>query len=320
MKPILKFTACVLLTAIIVFASCRKHDQLIPDKPPVAKAGADQSITLPTDSVTLDGSASTDDKKISRYQWLKSSGPVSLNIVNASAIKTVVKNLVQGVYQFELKVTDDHGLSEKDTVMINVEPAGTPNRPPVANAGVDQTINLPNNRVSLDGSGSTDPDGTVTSYAWTKINGPNQYTIVNAAAVFTAVNNLSAGIYSFRLFVTDSKGATDDDTMMVNVNPPPPLTNVQLIPFATLSQERYDVAIATAGNKLVIAGGIISDGYSDPMSTRVDLYYMSTHTWSTAELSQARSSIVATTIGKKIFFAGGIIAWGSIFDPPVVSS
>jgi hypothetical protein len=58
--------------------------------PPVANAGADQTIILPTNSVTVDGSASTDpDNNISTYQWTKISGPSSFNIVNANAVQTV---------------------------------------------------------------------------------------------------------------------------------------------------------------------------------------------------------------------------------------
>ena len=54
----------------------------------------------------------------------------------------------------------------KKVPLVEVTPA---NRPPVANAGPDQTIILPVNSVTLDGSASTDPDGTITSYKWAKI-------------------------------------------------------------------------------------------------------------------------------------------------------
>src|SRR5262245_580262 len=53
-------------------------------------------------------------------------------------------------------------------------------RPPVANAGSDQTIILPLNTVALDGSGSTDPNNDISSYLWTKISGPSSFTIANA--------------------------------------------------------------------------------------------------------------------------------------------
>jgi hypothetical protein len=54
------------------------------------------------------------------------------------------------------------------------------NRPPVANAGADQTVTLPTNTVNLDGSASADPDNNITNYAWTKISGPPSFNIANA--------------------------------------------------------------------------------------------------------------------------------------------
>jgi K319L-like, PKD domain/WD40-like Beta Propeller Repeat len=100
------------------------------NRPPVANAGADQVITLPSNSVNLNGSASTDpNNNISSYLWTKISGPSSFNIADANAVQTQVTNLVEGVYQFELKVTDAGGLFDKDitqvTVMMNQLPPCT---------------------------------------------------------------------------------------------------------------------------------------------------------------------------------------------------
>ncbi len=52
------------------------------------------------------------------------------------------------------------------------------NQPPVANAGTDQISTLPKDSVMLDGSASTDPDGTITLYKWTKIAGPVSSNII----------------------------------------------------------------------------------------------------------------------------------------------
>ena len=119
MKLILKFAVYIFLIGIIVFASCRKRDQL--DKPPVAIAGADQSINHPLDSVELQGSGTDADGTIMNYNWTKVSGPSQFTIVNPNAAITKVKNLVQGVYEFELKVTDNGWFSARDTVVITVD-------------------------------------------------------------------------------------------------------------------------------------------------------------------------------------------------------
>jgi len=53
----------------------------------MAIAGPDEIITLLTDSISLDGSASNDpDEAISKWLWTKISGPASFNIVNASSV------------------------------------------------------------------------------------------------------------------------------------------------------------------------------------------------------------------------------------------
>ena len=91
------------------------------NQPPVANAGADTTITLPANTVTLNGSASADpDNNISNFLWTRISGPSSFNIMNANSIQTLVINLAAGTYLFELRLTDASGLMAKDTVQINV--------------------------------------------------------------------------------------------------------------------------------------------------------------------------------------------------------
>lgn len=53
----------------------------------------------------------------------------------------------------------------------------TNNQPPVAMAGFDQTITLPDDSIELTGTG-TDPDRNIVSYSWSKISGPSSFTIV----------------------------------------------------------------------------------------------------------------------------------------------
>ena len=65
-----------------------------------------------------------------------------------------------------------------------------------ANAGANQTITLPTSTVTLNGSGST---GTITSYAWTLVSGPNTPTITTPTTVSTTVTGLIQGTYVFQL-------------------------------------------------------------------------------------------------------------------------
>ena len=63
------------------------------------------------------------------------------------------------------------------------------------------------------------------------------------------------------------------------------------------------MAVASAGNKILFAGGYSTGS----LSTRVDIFDFAANTWSTAELSSQRRRIAAVAAGNKIFFAGGVI-------------
>ena len=187
----------------------------IVNTPPTANAGIDQTISLPTSTVNLSGSGTDPDGTISSYAWTKVSGPASGTITSATSASTTVTGLAQGVYKFELKVTDNSLAVTKDSMQVTV--SGTANITPTSNAGVDQTISLPTATVSLSGSG-TDSDGTIASYAWTKVSGPTSGTITNATSASTTVTALVQGTYKFELKVTDNSGAIGRDTMQVTVN------------------------------------------------------------------------------------------------------
>lgn len=104
------------------------------------------------------------------------------------------------------------GTTNRWTWMI-LPPGGT--NPPDANAGSNQQVLLPSSSVTLTGSG-TDTDGTITSYAWSKISGGGA-TITNPSSASTTVTGLSRGVYKFRLIVTDNDGLKDTAYTLVSV-------------------------------------------------------------------------------------------------------
>ena len=147
-----------------------------------------------------------------------------------------------------------------------------------------------------------------------RLAGPSSFNIANANAVTTQVSNLTVGVYQFELKVTDAGGLFSKDTVQVTVdssnsqvlacdNSVRPTINARLIPVGTLSQAGSFMAVASAGNKILFAGG-------GSTGTRVDIFDFAANTWSTAELSSKRHGIAAVGARNKIFFAGGIDEYG----------
>jgi hypothetical protein len=133
---------------------------------PVADAGADRSIRL-AETVVLDGSRSSDiNGDRLTYAWSIESRPAGSTAALVDAGQPVARFVpdVAGDYLVSLVVNDGALDSATDRMRIAVVGASD-NRAPVANAGVDQNVPT-GTTITLDGSGSADPDGSLITYAW----------------------------------------------------------------------------------------------------------------------------------------------------------
>jgi hypothetical protein len=101
------------------------------NQPPVVRAGTDQSITLPTNSLTLQGSASDADGSISTYKWSQVSGPNTVTFNNAAIAAPTLSGLIEGSYILRLTAIDNQGASASDELKITVNKALTQPSPTV---------------------------------------------------------------------------------------------------------------------------------------------------------------------------------------------
>ena len=219
-----------------------------PNAPPVANAGPDQTVTDTNrdgaETVTLNGSASSDtDGTIASHEWLSGN-----SVVATGATPTV--SLPVGVHPLTLRVTDDDGSTATDSVVITVNEA--PNLLPVANAGSDQTV-TDNNRdgaesVTLNGSGSSDTDGTIVSYEWLSGNS----VVANGA---TPTISLPVGAHTLTLRVTDDDGASATDSVSITVNEAP---NLAPVANAGADQTVTD-SNRDGGERVTLSGSASSD-------------------------------------------------------------
>lgn len=125
------------------------------------------------------------------------------------------------------------------------------NKPPVADAGQAQIVQLPADSALLTGSGR-DEDGSLTGYLWTKVSGPTIPSIFTPGESSTKVYDLEAGNYVFQLMVIDDDGATGLDTVLVTVLPAV-LKTLTLQPGASDGQDARVTAMqnCTTGNPLI---------------------------------------------------------------------
>ena len=90
---------------------------------PVSNAGADRTITLPTDTIILSGSGTDSDGSIASYSWWQAFGPSVATFSSNSVASPAVSNLVEGTYCFSLYVTDNAGLTSlADSAIVVVAP------------------------------------------------------------------------------------------------------------------------------------------------------------------------------------------------------
>ena len=99
-----------------------------------------------------------------------------------------------------------------------IQITGKENLVPVAKAGEDQSVKG-NVSVTLDGSKSTDPDGTISTYQWIQINEKTFVTVTGVDTpnpIFISPSNLGKDAnITFRLTVTDNNGANDTDDVTI---------------------------------------------------------------------------------------------------------
>lgn len=189
--------------------------------PPTADAGPDQTLTEGGQAY-LNGSGSYDnDDGIAAYQWKQTQGPAVILSDNLTANPSFQLPTVDSSgtsVTFELTVTDASGLQDTDSCIVTIQAA---NKPPVADAGPDLKVS-PGEEVTLDGTGSSDPDDGIAGYRWRQTDG-NPVVLSDAASpnpVFTApVVGTDGTVLTFELTVTDQGNLKSVDNCQVNVLP-----------------------------------------------------------------------------------------------------
>ena len=122
MKSCLRIFFCGLVICLL-FGACKKTTSQPVLTHPIANAGVDQVVQLPSSTFTLQGSGTTTNGNIKGYLWTYVSGPGVPVITSPIEATTTVSGYVAGTYLFQLLVLDDAILSGVDTVQVIVNSA-----------------------------------------------------------------------------------------------------------------------------------------------------------------------------------------------------
>ncbi len=174
--------------------------------PPQSDAGGSYT-GIAGEAVQFNGDGSSDsDGSITSYAWEFGDGG---SAVGVSPTHTYA---AAGTYTATLTVTDDDGAIDASTAEVTITAAPV-NSPPQSDAGGSYT-GIAGEAVQFNGDGSSDSDGSITSYAWEFGDGGS------AVGVSPTHTYAAAGTYTATLTVTDDDGATDFSTAPVTITAP----------------------------------------------------------------------------------------------------
>lgn len=197
---------------------------------PIASISASATSGSAPLSVSFSGSSSSDpDGYIVKYAWNFGDG------MNATG-RYVSHTFGTGVYLVTLTVTDNGGATSKSSRTIT-----TTNQLPTARISASPTSGPAPLLVAFDGTGSSDPNGSIVSYSWNFGDG-------STATGGNALHTFKSGTYTVTLTVKDNNGATSQTSMSV--------TATNQLPTAVIST---DITSGTAPLAVVFDGNSSSD-------------------------------------------------------------
>jgi hypothetical protein len=178
-----------------------------PNQGPIAHAGEDQE-GFTDNAISLDGSLSEDaDGDLLTYAWSQKEGPVTVAISDADTVNPSFVGYFPGTYAFELIVNDGQESSQPDEVAVVLtreDGMVGNNTPPSAYvaAQIDGSVGA---EITLDGSGSFDPDGDELTYTWAVIDSPENVTLLDSDTAMARFTPGVQGIFYFSLQVSDGE-------------------------------------------------------------------------------------------------------------------
>ena len=215
------------------------------DNPPSVLLTNPANDAIVTSTITISATAS-DDNGVSQVDFYVDANLIASDSDVPYETSWDSTQVADGSHTVKAVSVDSAGQTATDQASITVDNV---NDPPVANAGPDQSATL-GNGLNFNGSGSSDPDGSIVSYGWDFGDGQS------ATGTTTSHTYNATSSYTVTLTVIDNGGATDTDTATVVITevPAQPTMHISDISFSPTvrkygSQKRCRVtATATVAN------------------------------------------------------------------------
>jgi outer membrane autotransporter protein len=214
-----------------------------PNQAPVVSIdGGNRTVNdtdgAPGENVPFNATVADPEGDVVTYEWYVDNSETPVSTAPNPTIP-----LPDGPSTVRVFVTDGGGVTADATVTITVGAASGP----TANAGGDRSVADTDTEdgaiVTLDGSLSTDTDGAIASYRWSRITDGETEVVLGTSAAPTLQVRLPNGENFIRLLITDNAGLQSDDTVVITVADGPAITSLSDIPNLSPNQRRVAVAL-----------------------------------------------------------------------------
>jgi len=229
----------------------------LPYSIPTANAGVDLKVVLPLTSTILDGSASTESGgKPLTYIWRQIYGPSVVEFSDSTVVNPTVSGLVEGMYSFNLVVTNSDLRTATDNVLVMV--TGTLNVPPTVSltSPLNNSTYTEGNSVTVSASAS-DFDGSIQHVDFYQNN-----TLISTVTTppYTIQWTPVAGSYAVNATATDNGGAqSTSETSNVTISPVMSCTTTSTDATQGSFQVGYKCTYETVGTNVNITFELLDD-------------------------------------------------------------
>jgi len=173
------------------------------------------------------------------------------------------------------------------------------NTPPISVPGANQTVALPSLGIVFAGSGTSTSSGTISSYLWAQVSGPNTAYLSGITNATLNVTRFIAGTYIFSLTVIDNFGLSGSNQVTLQANPPTGGLTATLNQTVVINTLQSGPTIGVPGTQ-VLAAGIT--GLSLTATTTVNISPIAVSTWS--QLSGPNTAILAGVRNLQVYISG----------------